>query len=69
MLDVVTSCYDNINESCYTALSFIDLREAFDTASHEMLLVNLSNYGVWGVAYNLIHIYVIKCNSFYLTIN
>ena len=30
MLDVVTSCFDNINEPCYTVLSFVDLREAFN---------------------------------------
>ena len=58
MLDVVTSCYDNINESCYTALSFVDLRKAFNTVSHETLLIKLSNYGISGVAYNLIHSYL-----------
>ena len=60
MLDVVTSCYDNINESCYTdtALSFVDLRKAFDTVSHETLLIKLSNYGITGVAYDLTHSYL-----------
>ena len=57
MLDVVTSCYDYINESCYTALSFVDLRKAFDTVSHETLLIKLSNYCIRGVAYDLIHSY------------
>ena len=56
MLDVVTSCYDNINESCYTrtALSFVDFRKAFDTVSYEILSLKLSNYGIRGVAYDLI---------------
>ena len=53
-----TSCYHNINESCYTALSFVDLRKAFDTVSHETLLIILSSYGIRGVAYGLIHSYL-----------
>ena len=64
MLDVVTSCYDGINDSCYTALSFVDLRKAFDTVSHQTLLVKLSNYGVRGVAYNLIHSYLYNRQQF-----
>ena len=40
MLEVVTSCYDN-NKSCNTALSFVDLRKAFNTVSHETLLESL----------------------------
>ena len=63
MLDVVTSCYENIKESCYTALSFVDLREAFDTVSHETLLVKPNSYGIWGVAHNLIHSYLHKTYS------
>ena len=39
MLNVVTSFYGNINKSCYTALSFVHLRKAFDTVSHETLLI------------------------------
>ena len=58
MLDVVTSCYDNINESCYTASSFVDLGKAFDTVSHETLVMKLSHYGIRGVAYDLIHSYL-----------
>ena len=59
-----SSCYDNINESCHTALSFVDLRKAFDTASHETLLVKLSNYGIRGVTHNLIHSYLLDRQQF-----
>ena len=58
MLDVVTFCYDNINEFCYTAFSFVDLKKAFDTVSRKTLLIKLSNYGIRGVAYDLIHSYL-----------
>ena len=33
-----------INQPCYTALSFVDLRKAFNTVSHETILNKLSNY-------------------------
>ena len=52
-----TQC-NNINESRYTALSFVDLRKAFDTVLHETLLVKLSNFGFRSVAYDLIHSYL-----------
>ena len=58
MLGVVTSCNNNINESCYTALSLIDLRKTFHAVSHETPLVKLRNYGIRGVAYNLISFYL-----------
>ena len=53
MLDVVTSFYGNNNESCHTALCFVDLRKAFDSVSYESLLMKLSHYDIRGVAYNL----------------
>ena len=70
MLDIVTSCYDIINKSCYTALSLVNSRKAFDTLSHKTLLIKLSNYGISGVAYDLIHSYLRNRQQFfYLTIN
>ena len=39
-------------------MSFVDLRKAFDTVSHETLLIKLSNYGIRCVAYDLIHSYL-----------
>ena len=60
----VTSCYNDTNKSCYTALSFVDLGKAFNTVSRETRLVKLSNYGNRGVAYNLIHSYLHKRQQF-----
>ena len=53
MLDVVTSCYDNINDAKYTALLFLDLKKAFDTVKHEILIHNLEHYGIRGVVLDL----------------
>ena len=50
LLDVVTSCYDNINDTNYTALLFLDLKKAFDTVKHEILIHKLEHYGIRGVA-------------------
>ena len=33
-----------------TAGDLIDLRKAFDTADHDILLAKRDNYGIWGVA-------------------
>ena len=58
MLDVVASSYDNIDDYSYTGLAFVDLKKAFDTVSHNVLLTKLNNYGIRGVAYTLIHSYL-----------
>ena len=46
MLDVVTAAYNNIQENLYTGLVFVDLRKAFHTVCHQILLSKLKHYGV-----------------------
>ena len=58
MLDVVTSSYDNIDDQSYTGVAFVNLKKAFDTGSHNILLTKLNNYGIQGVAYTLIRSYL-----------
>ena len=55
MLDVVTAAYDNIDENLYTGLVFVDLRKAFDTVCHQILLSKVDLYGIRGATYNLIY--------------
>ena len=43
MLDVVTSCYDNIDDHSYTGLAFVDLKKAFAAVSHNILLTKMNN--------------------------
>ena len=58
MLDVVTSSYGNTDDHFYTGLAFVNLKKAFDTVSHNILLTKLNNYGNQGVAYTLIRSYL-----------
>ena len=53
LLDVITSSYDNINNSKFTALVLLDLRKAFDTVNRNILLNKLEQYGIRGVAHKL----------------
>ena len=50
ILDLSTSCLDNIhNEKCF-ALVFLDIRKAFDSVSHEKLVKKFDHYGIRGIA-------------------
>ena len=59
MLDIVTSSYNNIDDHSYTGLAFVDLKRAFDSVPHNILLTKLNtvNYGIRGVAHTLIRSY------------
>ena len=58
MLDVVEAAYDNIHENLYTGLVFVDLRKAFNTFCHKILLSKLEHYGIRGATYKLICFYL-----------
>ena len=53
LLDVITPAYDAIQHNQFTALLLMDLRKAFDTVSHRILLQKLLHYGIRGPAYSL----------------
>ena len=44
--DVITSIYDNINTNQHTGLIFLDIKKAFDTVNHKILIKKLEHYGI-----------------------
>ena len=50
LIDVVSDCFDNINNNQYMGFIFLDLTKAFDTVNHEILLHKLEHYGIRGQA-------------------
>lgn len=53
MLDVLTTSFDNINSDKNTALILLDLKKAFDTVNHNILISKLQHYGIRGTANSL----------------
>ena len=45
--------YNKIQNNYFTAFLLLDLKKAFDTVSHDILLNKLEHYGICGVAKNL----------------
>lgn len=58
LLDVTSLGFDAIQNNENTALLFMDLRKAFDTVSHKILLQKLYHYGIRGPAHSLIESYL-----------
>jgi hypothetical protein len=54
----VNHIVENINAKKHVLGIFIDLSKAFDTISHDKLLVKLNNYGVRGRVHDLLHSYL-----------
>ena len=60
VLDVVSTCYNNISNKQYTGLIMLDLKKAFDSVTHTILLSKLDHYGIRGNAHKLLSSYL--CN-------
>ena len=49
LLKCTNDWYFNIDRGKYTAMIFIDLKKAFDTVDHEILLDKMHHYGIDGL--------------------
>ena len=58
MLDLTTTCYDNLNCKNFSALLFFGIQKAFDSVSHQKLVKKLEYYGIRGIANSLICSYL-----------
>ena len=58
MLELVTAAYDNIDLNIHTGLVLINFKKAFDTVCHKILLNKLAYYGIQGVAFKLLSLYL-----------
>jgi Reverse transcriptase (RNA-dependent DNA polymerase) len=64
LLEIVDSCYSNIDVNNKILGIYFDLQKAFDTVDHNILLHKLYNYGIRGYMFNWIKNYLTNRKQF-----
>ena len=63
LLDSTNSWYVNIDRKMFNLVVFIDLKKAFDTVDHEILLEKMQTYGIKDKAHLLLRSYLTDCTK------
>ena len=64
LTDILTACYDNIENKQYTILMMMDLKKGFDAVNHEKLLHKLYHNGIRGPTHELLKFYLSERKQF-----
>ena len=64
ILDLITESYQNIEEKRFFTLLLLDIRKAFDSVPHPILLKKIEFYGIRGVSYTLLDSYLSERKQF-----
>ena len=64
LTELVETITDKIDKSMYSIGIFIDLKKAFDTLDHNILLSKLNHYGIRGNAFNWLSSYLSNRSQF-----
>ena len=58
LLNCANDWYVNIDRGKFTAMIFVDLKKAFDTGDHQVLLNKMRNYGIDGLEHQWFRSYL-----------
>ena len=64
LIQITESIHNSIDNNEFGCGIFIDLKKAFDTVNHSILLSKLNHYGVRGKAYDWFHLYLSNREQF-----
>ena len=58
IIDVVSDCFDNINNKKFSGAIALNIKKAFDSVDYNILLNKLEHYGIRGVSHKLFSNYL-----------